>query len=168
MLKTGAVLFAGLVLALTGCQSTMKNGGGGCAPAGCGASAKGCGMGGCGMGGCAAGGCGMGASQSAKYSNVVMVAFHADWCNTCKKIGPTVMDVSKNVGKMVKLDLTNDETKAASEKTVMELHACKAWKAEMPGTGFVVIFHKDRPDDYRKLKGSTDAAEYEKLFKEVN
>lgn len=157
MFRIGATLVVVAAIALAGCQSTSKSGSGGCSMGGCGAGAGGCGM----------GGCGAGANPSAEYSNVVMVAFHADWCATCKKIGPTVMEVSKKVGKMVKLDLTSDETKAASEKTVMELHACKAWKAES-GTGFVVIFNKDRPDDYRKLKGSTEAAEYEELFKEVN
>lgn len=106
-------------------------------------------------------------NPDAKYPNVVMVAFHADWCGTCQKIGPTVMEMAMQVGMMGKFDFTDDKTKAESEKKAMELGLCHAWKTET-GTGFVIVFNKNRPDEYRKLKGSTDKAEYEKLFKEMN
>lgn len=76
------------------------------------------------------------------------------------------MDVSKKVGKMATLDFTSDATKAEAEKTAKALNMTKAW-ADESGTGFVIIFNKNRPDDYRKLKGSTDASEYLKLIKEV-
>lgn len=109
---------------------------------------------------------GGGVNSSAEYPDVVMVGYHADNCATCKKIGPTAMEVSKKVGRMVKLDFTTDATRAEAEKTAKSLNMTKAWTNES-GTGFVVIFNKNRPDDYRKLKGSTDASEYMKLIQEV-
>ncbi len=51
---------------------------------------------------------------------VIAAIFHADWCGSCKKMGPDVMKTMQgykgdgNV-KFVKFDLTNDATKKQSK-----------------------------------------------------
>lgn len=52
-------------------------------------------------------------------------------------------------------------------ETAKKLKMEKVYEANQ-GTGFVLIFNKDKPDEYEKLKGSTTLSEYEALFKKFN
>jgi thiol-disulfide isomerase/thioredoxin len=155
--KMMGALVLTLGLGLTSACATTGNGGG------CGGAPMGGGCGGAPMGG----GCGGGVSsaEKAEYPNVAMVAFHADWCGTCKRIGPTVMETAAKVGTFHKFDFTNDDTTKKSRELAMELGMSKAYEEFTPGTGFVVVFSKNHPDKYEMLKGSENASEYEALFR---
>ena len=65
------------------------------------------------------------------------VAFHADWCGGCKILGPKMKEVMNNLDtetkakiSMVKFDLTDETTKAASKD-----HAMKKGVSDLFPTG---------------------------------
>ena len=74
---------------------------------------------------------------------VVAVVFYADWCHLCKQMGPSVMQTMKGymgdkAVKFVKLDLTNDATKAQSAKVAARNKLTPIWKANQK-TGMVLL-----------------------------
>lgn len=71
------------------------------------------------------------------------------------------------MGAFEKLDLTSDATKQLAAETADKLGMKQAWE-DNQGTGFVLVFNKSDPSKYERLKGSTDAAAYEALFKKFN
>lgn len=81
-----------------------------------------------------------------------IVAYHADWCGSCKVLGPKVMEMKSGMSdelKMkvgfVKLDLTDDATKKAS-KMAAEKHGLGAHYADNAKTGQVKIIDAESGD----------------------
>lgn len=68
---------------------------------------------------------------------------------------------------MMKLDFTNEETTAEAEQKAKDLGITRALENEK-GTGFVIIYHQDSPDDYRVLRASSNLDRYIALMKEVS
>ncbi|MEM6454711.1 MAG: thioredoxin domain-containing protein [Acidobacteriota bacterium] len=73
---------------------------------------------------------------------VIAVKFHADWCGSCKKMGPVFEDLTnKYDGKpilFVELDLTNSTTRAQAELLASALGFGDVYAANQ-GTGFILL-----------------------------
>lgn len=81
---------------------------------------------------------------SGAKAKLLAVACRADWCENCKQLEPKAMKLmpeAKSMGiEFVRLDLTNDKTKAAAMKQVKRLGIGKVVMAN-PGTGFILLIN---------------------------
>ncbi|MEM1182291.1 MAG: thioredoxin domain-containing protein [Acidobacteriota bacterium] len=82
------------------------------------------------------------ASTAPAAPEVLAVKFHADWCGSCKRMGPVFEDLrNKYDGKsvlFVELDLTNGTTKAQAEFMASALGFGDVY-AQNQGTGFILL-----------------------------
>jgi thiol-disulfide isomerase/thioredoxin len=90
-----------------------------------------------------------------------IVVFHADWCGSCKILGPKMMEAmeqleSKEALHIVKFDLTDDTTKAKSADMAGENGLTDLYQKLTPKTGFAVLV-KDGQEAVRITK--TDSVE---------
>lgn len=73
---------------------------------------------------------------------LILLKFHADWCGTCKAMGPIFEDLSNKLdGKPIvfyKLDFTNNTTKHQSVMMASALGLDNVLK-ENQGTGFILL-----------------------------
>lgn len=79
----------------------------------------------------------------AKKSALYGVLFYADWCPSCKVLEPRLDKVKpefKDAGiTFVRLDMTDDETKAASAQQAKKLGMEGIWKRYSGQTGFMLM-----------------------------
>jgi len=73
-----------------------------------------------------------------------VAVFYADWCGSCKVLEPKMKEAisqikNKDALKIVKFDLTNDETKAKSAALAGENGLTDLYNAKAPKTGFAVL-----------------------------
>ena len=73
---------------------------------------------------------------------IMAVKFHADWCGSCKRMGPIFEDLrNKYDGKpvlFVELDLTNGTTRSQAEYLASALGFGDVY-AQNQGTGFILL-----------------------------
>ena len=73
---------------------------------------------------------------------IIAVKFHADWCGSCKRMGPVFEDLrNKYDGKpvlFVELDLTNGTTRTQAEYLASALGFGDVY-AQNNGTGFILL-----------------------------
>ncbi len=94
--------------------------------------------------------CGMFNATNAQESNsepeVIVLKFHADWCGSCKAMGPVFEDLTNKLdGQAVlfhKLDFTNNTTKHHAVMMASALGMSKILK-ENQGTGFILLIDAD-------------------------
>lgn len=84
----------------------------------------------------------LGAAAPPAEPELLAVKFHADWCGSCKKMGPIFEDLTnKYDGKpvlFVTLDLTNGTTRAQAEYLAASLGFGDVY-AQNQGTGFILL-----------------------------
>ena len=82
------------------------------------------------------------AEEAASEPQVITAIFHADWCGTCKKMGPAVMDTQARYADkpvlFVKFDLTNKKTTNQSALLASALGIGDTFKANQK-TGFALL-----------------------------
>ncbi|MCH7658454.1 MAG: hypothetical protein IIB05_09075 [Bacteroidetes bacterium] len=82
------------------------------------------------------------AQENISQPKLIALKFHADWCGSCKAMGPVFEDLSNKLdGKPVlfyKLDFTNNTTKHQSVMMASALGLDEALK-ENQGTGFILL-----------------------------
>ena len=87
------------------------------------------------------------AAEAGSQPKIIAVKFHADWCGTCKVMGPVFTDLRNKLdGKpvlFVELDFTNATTRHQAMLLASALGISQALK-ENPGTGFILLFDKKR------------------------
>lgn len=75
--------------------------------------------------------------------SVYVAAFHADWCGSCKELGPKLMSAvggfKATQMQLVKLDLTDDKTSATSMETAKAHQWGDIYSQYAPKTGFALI-----------------------------
>ena len=85
---------------------------------------------------------------------IVAVKFHADWCGSCKRMGPVFEDLrNKYDGKpvlFVELDLTNGTTRSQAEYLAAALGFGDVY-AQNQGTGFILLLDGESGKQLAKL-----------------
>ena len=103
------------------------------------------------------------APAAARSPEVLLVAFHADWCSACQALGPKVMnDVLPELGKepylLVSLDLT-DQGSDQAEYMLSALGLGELWRTYGRKTGFIAMVDAESKRVLQTFRPSTDAGE---------
>ena len=89
-----------------------------------------------------------------KKAKLYAVAFHADYCGACKKIGPSVMELAERMKdqsvEFVKFDFTSDESRSKTKEKAKE-YGLEEVLASNKGTGYVVLVEADTKKEVGKL-----------------
>ncbi|MDA8019294.1 MAG: thioredoxin family protein [Thermoanaerobaculia bacterium] len=100
-----------------------------------------------------------GASTAPASPELVAVKFHADWCGSCKRMGPVFEDLrNKYDGQpvlFVELDLTNGTTRAQAEYLAAALGFGEVYAANQ-GTGFILLLDGESRQEVAKLTADQD------------
>ena len=93
-------------------------------------------------------------AQDAKKPELLIVKFHADWCGSCKAIGPALEDLTNKLdGKatlFVELDFTNNSTKHQAQLMATALGIEKILEKNN-GTGFILVIDSKTKEVKAKL-----------------
>lgn len=102
---------------------------------------------------------------------VMAVAFHADWCPGCKALGPKVMKAKKAHADdgvlFVKLDLTNDATKAQSTYLANALGLSKVYAEHGRKTAQVLLIDTKTKKVIGKLNPSHSDSDIQAALKKA-
>ena len=100
-----------------------------------------------------------GASTAPASPETLAVKFHADWCGSCKRMGPVFEDLrNKYDGQpvlFVELDLTNGTTRAQAEYLATALGFGEVYAANQ-GTGFILLLDATSRQTLAKLTADQD------------
>ena len=81
--------------------------------------------------------------QNSQTPRVMAVKFHADWCKSCKAIGPSLESLgdafSSKPVLFVTLDLTDDASKRQAEYLASALGIGTVFQSHAPKTGYVLL-----------------------------
>lgn len=109
--------------------------------------------------------------SAASMPSVLAVAFHADWCAGCKALGPKVKEAKKSHCDknilFVKLDLTNDKTRAQSAYHAAILGIDKAWMESNGKTAQVLLIDTKTKKVLGKLKPKHTQSEIDAALKQA-
>ena len=101
---------------------------------------------------------------------LMAVKFHADWCKSCKAMGPAFENLETAMDgepvHFVKLDFTNKKTKVGAEQTIEELGLSKVVR-KYAGTGFILLVAHDTKDVKEILNKSHSEAEMTGIVKKL-
>lgn len=87
------------------------------------------------------------------------VAFHADWCGSCKIVGPNLVKARGKAGLdeknvlFVKLDLTNPTTRHQSSLLASAIGLGEYYKENAGKTGYVLLVKSDDDGDDSEIVG---------------
>jgi len=99
-------------------------------------------------------------SGAAAKPAVVALKFHADWCGSCKAMGPVFEDLRNKLDGepvlFVTLDLTNRSTAAQAEYHAAALGAGRHWSEYGGKTGFILLLDAQSGDVLGKLTREQD------------
>jgi thiol-disulfide isomerase/thioredoxin len=83
------------------------------------------------------------AAEPAKDPQVIGLLFYADWCGSCKVLEPKLETVKEGLtGEPItftRVDMTDDATKAYSERYARWIGLGSIYEEHAPGTGFMLL-----------------------------
>ena len=111
-------------------------------------------------------------SYAAEAPALYAVAFHADWCGSCKVLGSNVVKArgksdldSQNV-LFVKLDLTNKATRDQSSLMASALGIKDFYEENNGKTGFVLLVNSKTGEAVGKLTKDMDSGQITTMIQE--
>ena len=82
-------------------------------------------------------------SKEATGPELVAVKFHADWCGSCKKMGPVFEDLTNKMDSepilFVELNLTTSAKQDQAAYLMEVMGAGDTWAEHGPKTGFILL-----------------------------
>jgi thiol:disulfide interchange protein len=101
---------------------------------------------------------------------LIVVKIHADWCATCKKMGPILEDLTQRLGEdtetlIVKVDLTNDATKRQSRLLMNALGLSKVYHEHTKKTGVLLLVDPEDANVVKTLTSEMTAAQMEQAIR---
>ncbi len=107
-------------------------------------------------------------SQDIAQPELLVVKFHADWCGSCKALGPVLTDLTNKLdGKpvlFIQLDFTNNSVKHQSHLLASALGIKKIVKNNN-GTGFLLVIDNKTKETKVKLTKNQTVKE---MAKQIN
>lgn len=101
---------------------------------------------------------------------LIVVKIHADWCATCKKMGPILEDLTQRLGGdtktlLVKVDLTNDATKRQSQLLMNAFGLSKVYQEHTKKTGVLLLVDPEDANVVKTLTSDMTAAQMEQAIR---
>ncbi len=109
-------------------------------------------------------------SKTVNVNKPIVAVVKAEWCSTCKRIGPVVMELMKEYDKtaqFVVLDVTNAKTSKEAEKTAKKFGISKFFKENKSQTGSVTIISPQSKEVLKTFQGEGDKKAYEVALNEA-
>lgn len=103
-------------------------------------------------------------------TNLYAVAFHADWCGSCKILGPNITkargkaDLDNQNVLFVTLDLTNATTRNQSKLMAHALGLGEFYKTNAGKTGFVLLVNSKTGEILGKLTKDMDSGKITQMI----
>lgn len=97
-------------------------------------------------------------------NKAIVAVVKADWCPSCEKIGPVVMQIMKEYDKttqFVILDVTNSKTSKKADKLSKKLGISDFFKANKSKTATVAIIDANSKEVLKTFQGESDKKAYE-------
>ena len=99
-------------------------------------------------------------SKNIESPKLLLVKFHADWCRTCRVMGPIFEDLQNKIDGsavlFVKLDFTNNQTKHQANMLGAGLGIGDILKQNQRRTGFILIIDAKTKKVLKKLTKDDD------------
>lgn len=109
------------------------------------------------------------ASQTNSTPKVLVLKFHADWCGSCRAMGPVLRDLQNKMdGKPIlfsTLDRTNQSTSHQAQMLASALGIQKTY-ATTPGTGFLLVLDANSKEVLARLTKKQSVKEMSKVIQE--
>lgn len=102
--------------------------------------------------------------------NLLVVKFHADWCGSCRALGPAITDLTNKLdGQAVlftELDFTNNSKKHQSMLLASALGLDEVVAANQ-GTGFILVIDSKTKEISAKLDKTQSVKEMSKIISDL-
>ena len=100
------------------------------------------------------------------------ILFYADWCGSCKILDPKYQSAKKGFSKkdieFIKLDMTNPETRKASEAKLKEKGLDSILKTYGYGTGFALVYDAQKQEVVETVTKTHDVEDIVAAFGKVS
>lgn len=107
-------------------------------------------------------------SRSATAPELIAVKFHADWCGSCKAMGPSFIDLRNKFDDrpvlFVRFDFTSASDRVQSEYHAAALGLDSVWDEYGNKTGFILLIDADTKRIIDKLGPSDDFTAMKSMF----
>jgi len=102
--------------------------------------------------------------KAAMSPKVIALIYHADWCGSCKVLGPNVKEARAEAGLdgkevvFVKMDFTDETTIAQSEMLARALGLGAAFEANNNKTGYMALFDAQSYEELGRIDKTMNSA----------
>lgn len=109
-----------------------------------------------------------GDNEKLEKPSSIAVIFHADWCGTCERMAPSVMETKEHAmtndtsALFVKLDFTDDKTSQQAKYMLASLGMNEAWAEHGGKTGFVLLVDPETGEVQDRLTADMDSSQMQR------
>ena len=100
----------------------------------------------------------------------LVVNVHADWCGTCRRLEPVLLQLRQRVGETARFATFDISDEDAVERSVIAARALGLedfFKVARDRTGIVAVFSGQLGAPFAVLKGESDVAVYEAAIEQA-